>query len=53
MQLEASEDKQVSNNETINRLFIKGSLLSSVPIVKRFRAKKISDAHAVCHVTCR
>jgi len=32
---------------------IKGSLLCSVPIVKRFRAKKMADAHGLCHVTCR
>jgi len=34
-------------------MMIKGSLLSSVPIVKRFKAKKMADAHALCHVTCR
>ena len=30
----------------------KGFLLCTVLIVKRFRAKKMADAHALCHVTC-
>ena len=32
-------------------MMIKVSLLFSVPIVKRFGAKKMADA--LCHVTCR
>jgi len=33
-------------------MMIKGSVLCSVPIVKRFKPKKMAVAHALCHVTC-